>query len=134
MFREFYEACEKAARAKKSATALKYLNIALDNLHPLVAQARARLEFHACVDLMEDFRFSVASCVWNLSNGKDPGLPPWFFQAGGTTYVYPPTPKGGSSTLDYRWSKWQDRAESYLPSVGQNKYGPYRGYMRTEVG
>jgi hypothetical protein len=134
MVREFYEACDKAARAKTSETALKHLTISLDNLHPLVAQARARLEIHTALDLLEYFRYSVSAALWGLGGDKDPGLLPFFFTDGISTFKYPPAPRGGTSSLDFRWSKWQDRAESYLPWIGANKSGPWHGYTRVEIG
>jgi hypothetical protein len=41
-----------------------------------------------------------------------------------TTYVYPPAPKNRRS-LDYRWGKAQDRAESYLPSMPMRSAWPW---------
>jgi len=131
--RKFYEACEKASLAKKPETILKYLDEARDAIQPQLALARSRLELRTVADLVEYLRWTVAWCMYHAGQGKDPGIDPLWFISGGTTYVYPPAPKGNSSSLDYRWSKWQDRAESYLPWVGANKYGPYRGYMRYET-
>jgi hypothetical protein len=101
----------------------------------LVKVAKARLELRTVQDYVEylkwarawvEFHVAGKSC---LDGSYSPGeAGPWFASASGTTFVYPPPPAKGKTSLDYRWNCRQDFADSYLPSVtaSQRRY-PFPG-------
>lgn len=123
--REFYEECDKAIEAKDPRVAVLHLKVAQTLVQPLIQQARSRLELRTVMGLAEHLRWAKAWAEYIADERKQwPGFDPCFMTSGGSTYVYPPTPRTGKGSLDYRWGMVQDRSESYLPWVPANMYGP----------
>jgi hypothetical protein len=123
--REFYEACEAAIDSKKMDAAVEQLRAAHDLMLPIVNQARARLELRLVADLWGYLEWTAAWVIHKMSEcgGEWPGVSPLFLFALSSTYVYPPTTKNRTS-LDYRWSKFNELPEKMLPSVPMTAHWP----------
>ncbi len=126
MSRAFYEACENAIEAKTHPTAIKHIQKAQSLIGPLIALARSRLELRTVADLVNYLNWSVAWCEYNLSKREEyPGLDWPFFHG-----AFPPSPLGrppmptNRASIDHRWSTFQDRPTTNLPSVPMRTW-PY---------
>jgi hypothetical protein len=133
--REFYEACEEAMDSKMTTTAIKRLKTAHSIMQPIVETAKARLEFHLMTDLSEFLRWTAMWVIYKMEEGKGewPGLSPWWLGALGTTYVYPPTPGRGRTSLDWQWSKWKELPETMLPSIPRHSGWLFRDKAVYEI-
>lgn len=101
MKQAFYDLCRAAELAAKE-----------------VGLARARLEPTAAAIYTETVWYTALSCGEALGLMKNPEiLPPCFRYGGGSR-----GPHGARSSLDYRWSKWKERPESYLPFAWPRLY------------
>lgn len=117
--RAFYVKIDEATQAKTPAEAIGKLTEAYSLGQPLIKRARARCEFRTVANLSDILRWAAFTCAAKLVGGD---RAPWaLFPYDGSSS---PTLRGESSSLDWRWRKEQEWAETWLPSVPLWTRGP----------
>lgn len=114
--RAFYDKIRETEMAQSPAEAFGLLMEAYLLGMQHIKRARQRCEFRTVDDISRDLRWTAACCSQKHAGGD---MPPWdLWPFGGSIGCFASyAPKRWRSSLDWRWRKQADEAETWLPTV-----------------